>query len=85
MLTTREPGGTGAIARYLAKFGEGIQQVEYRCADVDRATVLLKEKFAVVPVYPLARSGADGTRINFFLMPSAGGKVLIELYEVPDR
>jgi hypothetical protein len=85
VLTTREPGGTGAIARYLTKFGEGIQQVEYRCADVDRATVLLKEKFAVVPVYPLARSGADGTRINFFLMPSAGGKVLIELYEVPDR
>jgi hypothetical protein len=86
VLTTREPDGAGAIARYLAKFGEGIQQVEYRCADVDRATVLLKEKFALLPVYPRARSGADGTRINFFLVPtSAGGKVLIELYEVPDQ
>src|SRR5215470_9361424 len=30
ILTTREPGGNGAIARYLAKFGEGVQQVEYR-------------------------------------------------------
>jgi hypothetical protein len=38
VLTTREPGGSGAIARYLAKFGEGVQQVEFRCENVDRAT-----------------------------------------------
>jgi len=37
IVTTREPGGSGAIAKYLAKFGEGVQQVEYRCEDVDRA------------------------------------------------
>src|SRR5262249_27438926 len=36
ILTTREPEGTGAIARFLAKQGEGVQQVEFRCADVDR-------------------------------------------------
>jgi hypothetical protein len=36
VLTTRAPGGQGAIARYLAKFREGIQQVEFRCAGVDR-------------------------------------------------
>jgi hypothetical protein len=30
------------------------------------------------------RPGADGTRVNFFLVPSPdGGKVLIELYEGP--
>ena len=82
ILTTREPGGLGAIAKYLAKFGEGNQQVEYRCANVDRATQLLKDKFGVTPVYPTPRAGADGTRVNFFLVPSPDGdKVLIELYE----
>jgi hypothetical protein len=86
ILTTREPGGSGAIAKYLAKFGEGIQQVEYSCADVDRATQILKDKFKVDPVYPATRNGADGTRINFFLVASPdGGKVLIELYEMQSR
>jgi hypothetical protein len=82
ILTTREPGGSGAIAKYLAKFGEGIQQVEYRCTNVDRASQILKEKFRIAPVYPETRNGADGTRVNFFLVVSPdGGKVLIELYE----
>src|SRR5215471_13415331 len=82
ILTTREPGGDGAIARYLAKFGEGVQQVEFLCSNVDRATEILKEKFRLAPIYPEARSGADGTRVNFFLLASPdGGKVLIELYE----
>jgi hypothetical protein len=82
ILTTREPGGSGAIAKYLAKFGEGIQQVEYRCTNVDRATQILKDKFRASPVYPETRAGADGTRVNFFLVASPdGGKVLIELYE----
>ena len=84
VLTTRDPGGSGAIARYLAKLGEGIQQVEYRCTDVDRATEILKREFGLSPVYPQTRSGADGTRINFFLVPTPNvGKVLIELYETP--
>jgi len=37
----RDAAGSGAIAKYLQKFGEGIQQVEYRCANVDRATEIL--------------------------------------------
>ena len=83
ILTTLEPGGSGAIARFLSKYGEGIQQVEYRCTNVDRATQILKDKFKVSPVYPETRAGADGTRVNFFLVASPdGGKVLIELYEV---
>ncbi len=86
ILTTREPGGSGAIAKYLAKFGEGLQQVEYRCGDVDRATQILKDKFGVDPVYPATRHGADGTRVTFFLVASPdGGKVLIELYELHSR
>ena len=82
ILTTRDPHGHGAIARYLSKFGEGIQQVEYRCRNVDAATALLKKKFAVEPIYPHTRSGADNTRINFFLAKTPDNtKVLIELYE----
>jgi hypothetical protein len=81
-LTTRDAGGSGAIARFLAKFGEGVQQVEFRCDDVDRAAAILREKFAVQPLYPAKRPGADGTNVNFFLVPAPDQtKVLIELYE----
>jgi hypothetical protein len=85
ILTSRAPGGDGAIAKYLAKFGEGVQQVEFRCLDVDRATTILKEKLAVKAVYPETRPGADGTRVNFFLLGlPEGKKILIELYERKD-
>jgi hypothetical protein len=82
ILTSRAPGGDGAIAKYLAKFEEGVQQVEFRCLDVDRATEILREKFGVKAVYPETRPGADGTRVNFFLVSLPdGGKALIELFE----
>jgi hypothetical protein len=82
ILTSRAPGGDGAIAKYLAKFGEGVQQVEFRCLDVDRATEILKERFGVKPVYGETRAGADGTRVNFFLVSGKDGKkVLVELFE----
>lgn len=86
ILTTREPGGDGAIAKYLSRFGEGVQQVEFLCTNVDRATEILKENFKVSPIYPATRPGADGTRVNFFLVSSPdGGKVLIELYQVQSK
>lgn len=86
VLTSQEPEGDGAIAKFLKKFGEGIQQVEYRCTDVNRATQILRETFSVAAVYPEARPGADGTRVNFFLVNAPGGaKVLIELYEPAAR
>jgi hypothetical protein len=84
VLTTREPKGPGAIARYLAKQGEGIQQVEFPCENVDRAAALLREQFGVQPVYPARRPGADGTSVNFFLVAAPDDtRVLIELYEKP--
>jgi hypothetical protein len=87
ILTTKDPTGSGAIARYLNKFGEGIQQVEFECADVDLATELLKELAAQTPVYSSARPGANNTRINFYLVNIAGKegpeKLLIELFERP--
>ena len=63
-----------------------MQQVEFLCANVDRATEILKEKFKMAPVYPATRPGADGTRVNFFLVASPdGGKVLIELYQAATK
>jgi hypothetical protein len=86
ILTSRDAAGNGAIAKYLRKFGEGIQQIEYRCANVDRATQILGDKFGIAPVYPATRTGADGTRVNFFLVSAPGAsKVLIELYEPAPR
>jgi len=86
VLTSRDAAGSGTIAKHLQKFGEGIQQIEYRCANVDRATQILRDKFGIAPVYPATRAGADGTRINFFLVSAPGtSKVLIELYEPAPR
>jgi hypothetical protein len=86
VLTSREPDGPGAIARFLQKFGEGVQQVEFQCRDIRRATEILRERFGVGAIYSEARTGAGGTRINFFLVPiseaEGAGKVLIELYEM---
>lgn len=82
ILTTKAPGGEGAIDKFLQRFGEGIQQIEYLVPDVDRATELLRERFGIKPIYPQTRPGADGTRVNFFLVPTPDGKkVLIELVE----
>jgi len=83
VLTTRSEGDSGAIARFLKKFGEGIQQVEFEVTSVDRATELLRTRFHLDPLYPHTRLGADGTRVNFFLVARPDGKkVLIELVEV---
>lgn len=86
VLTTRDTAGQGAIARFLGKFGAGIQQVECDVRDVTRATELLRRRFAVEPIYPETRAGADGTRVNFFLVPAEENrKILIELVEVPAK
>ena len=82
ILTTRESGEKGAISGFLEKFGEGIQQIEVYVGDVDRATEILRLRFGLEPIYPIARAGAGGTRINFFLAPAPQGKkVLIEFVE----
>lgn len=88
VLTSKDPRGPGAIARYLARFGEGIQQVEFFCLDVERATLILRERFGIAPLYAQARPGAGGSTINFFLVPvpdaaAESRKVLIELYQLP--
>ncbi len=58
-------------------------------ADIRRATQILRDQFGLEPIAPDsesadARAGADGTRVNFFLVPVAEGrKALIELVETP--
>ena len=81
ILTTKYAGAGGAIDRFLQKFGEGIQQIELETRDVDRATEILRTRFGITPIYAQTRAGADGSRVNFFLVPAQGGKVLIELVE----
>lgn len=82
ILTTKDPDADGAIAKFLKKFGEGIQQVEFEVSDVDRATQILADQFNQKAIYPATRPGANGTRVNFFLVPTeAGKKILIELVE----
>ncbi len=84
ILTTKAVAGSGAIARYLAKFGEGIQQIEYLTSSVDRATAILRQRFSQESIYPATRSGAANTLVNFFLAAAPDGKkVLIELVELP--
>lgn len=86
VLTSKAPDGNGAIARYLSRFGQGIQQVEFLCKDVDRATTILRERFNVSAIYPETRIGANGTRMNFVLAATPEKeKVLIELYENKSR
>jgi tellurite resistance protein TerC len=86
ILTTKAPGGDGPIARFLEKFGEGIQQVEIGVTDVDRATEILRKRFQIEPVYPATRAGANRTHVNFVLVSTwSNKKALVELVEQPKR
>ena len=66
ILTTKAPGQQGAIARYLSKFGEGVQQIEIYVTDVDLASDVVKRKFKLDPIYPATRDGADGSAGELF-------------------
>jgi hypothetical protein len=82
ILTAKDAAGSGAIARFLTKFGEGIQQVELETKDCDSATNRIRSAFGVEPLYPATRAGADGTHVNFFLVERPDGrKVLVEFVE----
>jgi len=82
VLTSREPSANGAIARFLKKLGEGIQQIEFEVRDVRRVTDILQKQLGIQPIYPAARDGADGTRVNFFLVTDPQSRrVLVELVQ----
>jgi len=86
VLTPQTSNGEGAIHKFLSRFGEGIQQVECDVRDVSRATEIVRRRFGLEPLYQEIRSGANHTRVNFFLVPlPQGGKLLIELVETPKK
>ena len=86
VITPRTATGEDAIAKFLARFDEGIQQVECDVRDVSRATEILQQRFQVQAIYPQTRAGANQTRVNFFLVPIADDrKLLIELVESPKK
>lgn len=86
VMTPRTQAAEGAITKFLARFGEGIQQVECDVRNVSRAVEILQQRFQLAPVYPEIREGANHARVNFFLVPVAENrKLLIELVEPPKK
>lgn len=69
------------IAKFLTKSGQGLQQLAYRVRDVETTSQILRER-GLTLLYPQARRGTSGTKINFIHPKSAHG-VLIELVEHP--
>lgn len=68
-----------AIARFLDRSGEGIQQVAYAVEDIDAVTRTLRTR-GVRLLYDEAKRGTAGSRVNFVHPKDALG-VLVELVE----
>jgi methylmalonyl-CoA/ethylmalonyl-CoA epimerase len=67
------------IGKFLARNGEGIQQVAYGVDDIDATCAHLREA-GVRLLYDAPKRGTADSRINFVHPKDAGG-VLIELVE----
>jgi methylmalonyl-CoA/ethylmalonyl-CoA epimerase len=67
------------IAKFLGKNGPGMQQLCYRVADLDKVSATLRER-GVRLLYPEAKIGTGGSRINFAHPKDTGG-VLLEIVE----
>ena len=67
------------IGKFLARSGEGIQQIAYRVSDIEVAADELREA-GVRMLYDQPKRGTAGSRVNFAHPKDCGG-VLIELVE----
>jgi methylmalonyl-CoA/ethylmalonyl-CoA epimerase len=67
------------IAKFLDRFGPGIQQVAYRVDDVEAVAAALRER-GMRMLYDAPKRGTAGSRVNFVHPKDAGG-VLVELVE----
>ncbi|MPY84586.1 MAG: methylmalonyl-CoA epimerase [Actinophytocola sp.] len=67
------------IGKFLDRSGPGLQQLAYRVADIDAATSALRDN-GLRLLYPEAKRGTAGSRVNFVHPKDAGG-VLVELVE----
>jgi methylmalonyl-CoA/ethylmalonyl-CoA epimerase len=67
------------VGRFLARHGEGIQQIAYGVEDIDAAGEALRAA-GVRLLYDEPKRGTAGSRVNFVHPKDAGG-VLIELVQ----
>ena len=67
------------IAKFIGRSGPGMQQLAYRVRDLDAVSATLRER-GVRLLYPEAKRGTAGSRINFCHPKDTGG-VLLELVE----
>lgn len=67
------------IGRFLARSGEGMQQLAFRVADIDVASQRLREA-GVRLLYDTPKQGTAHSRVNFIHPKDCGG-VLVELVE----
>lgn len=67
------------IGKFLARSGEGIQQMAYGVDDIDAACAALRER-GLRLLYDEPKTGTAGSRINFIHPKDAGG-VLVELVQ----
>lgn len=67
------------IGKFLARNGEGIQQMALRVTDIDLAAERLRAA-GVRVLYETAKTGTAGSRVNFVHPKDCGG-VLMELVE----
>jgi len=70
---------TSTIAKFLDRSGPGLQQVAYRVDDVEAVAATLRQR-GMRMLYPEAKKGTAGSRVNFVHPKDAGG-VLVELVE----
>ncbi len=67
------------IAKFIARNGQGIQQLAYRVADIEAVSTILRDR-GVRLLYDAPRRGTSDSRVNFVHPKDAGG-VLVELVE----
>ncbi len=67
------------IGKFLARNGEGIQQLAFRVADIEVACARLRDA-GVRLLYAEPKSGTAGSRVNFIHPKDCGG-VLVELVQ----
>lgn len=72
----------GAIARFLAKRGDGTHHIAYRVDDIEQALADLTAR-GVRLIDTTPRIGAHGWKVAF-IHPEACGGVLTELVQVPE-
>ena len=67
------------IGKFLARHGEGIQQLAFRVQNIDEATERLQTA-GIRLLYPEAKYGTANSRVNFIHPKDCGG-VLVELVQ----